>query len=444
MPQKLLVIGNGFDLHQHLKSSFEEFFLSDDVYKYSNIFKEEYRDKVHNQMYKSNFVGLIDLLNSNLLYEYKSTEAFISYHTEYLLYSVEIQNPKKLIPGDMPCKLIEAKANFWALYFDYLQYFPMFTNGNDVFKDKHERKENDVYSLKNWSDIEYQIQYLLAHTENTLNKYVKSINMEDNRVDLRKVKICVSQYEDSMLNNGKFTFDGAISFITIVSALKSGWNPRRKNIYDYLFNQLQEFEKIFGNYLRREVKCAKKHKEYIKKSQEFAQKLADNKSYSLLNFNYTTFYDTNDSSKTNIHSTLKKDGHPIFGISSDLGNNELIYQKPYYRFSKAYRIMKLTNDNSIKNILPKDTDEIIFYGQSLSHADYLYFHTIFNEYKIYDSDSNVKLTFKYSHFHTTANIEQQQINNVYELINQYAKHIGMYNLLTKLLLENQLNIEEVK
>ena len=83
---------------------------------------------------------------------------------------------------------------------------------------------------------------------------------------------------------------------------------------------------------------------------------------------------------------------------------------------------------------------IIFYGHSLSKADYSYFQSIFDYYDIY-SNNNVSLIFYYSEGY-------EQTDAIYELINSYGKTLSNKdqgkNLIHKLLLENRLKIEQIQ
>lgn len=424
MPKKLLIIGNGFDLHQHLKSSFNDFFKMEEN-------RIVFYDKNNINDQKNMFFRLS---NANKDIPFKdSLIKYIKTQTESHFNLSEIVGPQYKI---------NEVTNFWCLYFKELKKCPQFSNGNDILNFKEKKQ-----TLTNWSDIEYHIAYLLIHTEKVFKKYVDCAIYDENNFNNqyhsdKNMKKLFNEYEQCYLNNNKITYDGALMLLAVKCALVTNWKPTRDSIYDFISMQLDDFEDYFRVYLQIQLHNLNLDENYIKSSQKFAKKLTNQQDYNLINFNYTTFYNQNDPNKINIHSTLQDGDYPIFGISSDLGNNKLIYQKPYYRFSKIYQIMQRTNVNSIKKILPKNIDEIIFYGHSLARADYFYFDTIFTEYNIYSSD--IKITFKYStDFGEKYEIKEQQFKNVYRLINQFAEHINIPNLLPKLLLENRLNIEEV-
>ena len=130
----------------------------------------------------------------------------------------------------------------------------------------------------------------------------------------------------------------------------------------------------------------------------------------------------------------------IFGIDDTLIKSHDEYSQ-LRMFSKTYR--KMLNTSAPISILPPNNGvpiEIKFYGHSLSEADYSYFQSIFDFYNIY-SNNNVNLIFYYS-----KGFEQN--DEIYRLINSYGKTLMNQeqgkNLIHKLLLENRLNIVEVK
>ena len=171
----------------------------------------------------------------------------------------------------------------------------------------------------------------------------------------------------------------------------------------------------------------------------------------ILSFNYTALFDIlgfqSPCEYGNVHGKLCmencdggcKSSNIIFGIDDTLiqsqsENDELRL------FSKTYR--KMLDTSSPINILPpKDKMPLVikFYGHSLGEADYSYFQSIFDYYNIY-SNNQVGLKFYYSEGH-------EQTDAIYRLINSYGKTLANReqgkNLMHKLLLENRLKIEMV-
>jgi len=183
--------------------------------------------------------------------------------------------------------------------------------------------------------------------------------------------------------------------------------------------------------------------------------------YSVLNFNYTSFshnFNTNGIMESeftrnnqritifeaNIHGNYNRIS--IFGIDQ----KDIDTATPLYQFTKTYRKMIEQEKISSFTLPNKDTiDDIIFYGHSLSDADYSYFQSIFDYYDIYHS--NIRLTFLYSEYGNKDDyirLRRDQIKNVTTLLNKYGLTFGNNdrgkNLVHKLLLENRLGFKIVK
>lgn len=410
MNNKLLILGNGFDLHLHLKSGFNSFLKSlTNEYPIASSLFGDISSSNHPERFKT---------SSN---SYLNPIDYITSYTEYVFYNSD----EKAIPTN-------SKLNFWHLYFNMLNAFPEFDNGDGIFSEN-----NASISLNNWNDIEFQIQYILEISEDIINKYKECIydNLEyaDGHAYSNETKSLLKEYESMFMRDDRITFNGVLCTHLIYFSLISGWSPYQ-NIYDFLLKELEDFEITFKDYLTKQVSKT----DYKIKASSFAKNLAG-ENYNLINFNYTTFYDLNDTSKTNIHSTLDDNGHPIFGISSVV-NDELVYKKPYYKFSKTFRIMKISEYD--KNTLPDNIDEIIFYGHSLSHADYSYFEAIMKKYNLLNS--NIILTFKYSNFENKGILHDElpnQVTNVYKLLNNIIK--GNDSIFEYLIMDKRIRFQKI-
>ncbi len=171
----------------------------------------------------------------------------------------------------------------------------------------------------------------------------------------------------------------------------------------------------------------------------------------ILSFNYTTIFDFLGVNKpcvyNNVHGKLCanqcakdcKASSVIFGIDDNLIQSQS-NNSDLRLFSKTYRKM-FSNEDPIILLPPKDNKpiRIKFYGHSLSEADYSYFQSIFDYYDLY-GNTNVSLVFYYS-----KGYEQQDA--IYSLISEYGRSFTNKeqgkNLIHKLLLENRLQIIEI-
>lgn len=411
LTNKLVIIGNGFDLHLHVKSSFQDF-LKSDVLK-DTVSLSKFEDI---ESYYLDFIRL-----SNL-----SPNKQESYKEKIELYISKVLFPEYFEIGINDRILPNQKNNFWSYYFTYLSKCPDKNNG---FISKKIR-------LRNWKDVEYQIQYFLEKTESTFN-YINKMKNRD--------KITVSDAGDRLTaelfnvlkSDDTIKFSDLIHFNALFISLRTGWDSSNQDIYKFLFEELIEFENIFKNYLQKEVDAKK---DYNNIANNLLMEIAETDNFNLINFNYTTFYDLHDKNKINIHSTLSENSHPIFGISPVGINGENNYDKPFYAFTKTYRIMSITDVNSDKNIFPDDIEEIIFYGHSLSTSDYMYFETILRKY-LDKKNKKVKFNFKYSKYSNEA--EQEQVKSIFNLFNIFYSTNRTNNDFQKLLLENMIKIQEL-
>lgn len=223
------------------------------------------------------------------------------------------------------------------------------------------------------------------------------------------------------------------------------------NFLDFIMEQLNLFEKDFGNYIGSlELKGESKNR-LINIFRTTCRK-------KIINFNYSIFLqDLIDRYKdiafseieiarrikpiesiVNIHGDFK---NPIFGIDS------LNSEEQFQNFTKKSRIL---NNDTIENFeLPKPgkLGTINFFGHSLSEADYSYFQSLFDYYDIYSS--NIKLNFMYSEYdkNDLTRAKRETHNNVIKLMKNYGEKLenkdNGKNLLHKLLIENRIKLINV-
>lgn len=408
----LLIIGNGFDLQIGLKSSFEDFF------KYIN--KEHLKEfsNIHSPINQYKVLSSIPLYSD----PYKEINVYTKIK-ELTEYKFSYFNKNNVIIEEFK------NINFWAAYFFYIKDFPNFNN----IEDKFNTMESE--SIKNWSDVEYHINMALVNSKSAFELFNKICKSKD----AYETQKSVEDYEQSFVKSGYLTYISVMQLITINLALICGWNFEKDDIYDFLFQELLEFELLFKEYLKKIIPIT-----YEKKANELATLIAHSSTFNLVNFNYTTFYDIEKNNFINIHSNLEENGHPIIGISSNDGNRE-IYSEPYYKFSKTYRIMKLANISQFKGSLPSTIKEIIFYGHSLSHADYLYLDAILNKYNVIKND--IRLIFRYTNYKNhngeIVYTEQETIESIYNFLNEFFTKYMKKSYYQQMLIENRIILEEL-
>lgn len=170
----------------------------------------------------------------------------------------------------------------------------------------------------------------------------------------------------------------------------------------------------------------------------------------VLNFNYTSPYrwlkqQFEDADLANIHGTL--DGESIFGIdgSGNLVNRDIL------SFTKTYRVLKSARGIPRGSIAyPSQrggdglkTSSIVFFGHSLSQADYSYFESIFSTVDLYNGHTS--LVFLYSNY--AKGVRESEVAKVLALLDYYGTSLGIAgrssNLSHKLMLEGRLVVREI-
>lgn len=212
--------------------------------------------------------------------------------------------------------------------------------------------------------------------------------------------------------------------------------PKHTNWSHYFVEELHKFERSFKEYLKDEVAS---NKNYNSNTKMLLSQLTLSKSAELLNFNYTMIDENYISSQTNVHGTIDDD-EIIIGVDS--GEIKSAYELRL--FTKTYR-----NMHRLKEVfmLPVDASEIIFFGHSLSKADCSYFYSLFDMYNL--SEGSIQLIFKYCDYseeeEENVRNHNEYVDNIYNLINEYAKdsQVGD-NLLHRLLLEGRIIIEKIE
>lgn len=172
---------------------------------------------------------------------------------------------------------------------------------------------------------------------------------------------------------------------------------------------------------------------------------------SVLSFNYTGLKEFDESNSIpivnyrNVHGKLSGKERTIFGIDLDnlkqsenisgLNNSSL-----FLDFTKTFRTLKLASSYGVERLFSKNVDRIKFYGHGLGEADYSYFMSIFDAIDLYSNDTI--LIFFYNKL--LKNEEEKQFKNVSNLILKYASTLNNKdhsdNLLHKLILENRIKI----
>ncbi|WP_294607192.1 AbiH family protein [uncultured Streptococcus sp.] len=454
---QLIVLGNGFDLHCGLKSSYKDFLYYVITQRYTNYFSsdsEEASDR--NEAIEkafadsANYVGVRRIHFDAIYFERNvkmNDTIFPDINIWYLILFHE--------------KLVQSlnQSSNWS---DIESVIENYVSGKFIFNN-----DNGKQSQKTFIDILVDTFFSYGFERNILSKEIMEqveyklaglllyhlLNRED---DCYEIKEKIEEIRKKHDNSISWRFDET-RIKKIELRIKEEERPEVVNILiNLLMGELHKLEIDFQTYLIQEIK----REEYKSKAENFLQTIVMDgdflSNYSVFSFNYTNLCSGNLGIQVafrNVHGALNQNSNEskiIFGIdniSSDSRAEDI-----GYRFTKAYRTMRLytelENDmafgDKIDNIFTKDMDVIKFYGHSLARADYSYFQYIFDMYDLYNS--NIKLIFYYSKIEgrTVEEVRQEQYRNITKLIEQYGETLDNKahgrNLLTRLIQTGRLKI----
>lgn len=426
---QLIVLGNGFDLHCGLKSSYKDFLYYVITQKYTNYFlsdSEEASDR--NEAIEkafadsANYVGVRRIHFDAIYFERNvkmNDTIFPDINIWYLVLFHE--------------KLVQSlnQSSNWS---DIESVIEKYVSGKFIFNN-----DNGKQSQKTFIDILVDTIFSYGFERNILSKEIMEqveyklaglllyhlLNRED---DCYEIKEKIEEIRKKHDNSISWRFDEA-QIKEFELRIKEEERPEVVNILiNLLMGELHKLEIDFQTYLIQETE----REEYKSKAENFLQTIVSDGgyplSYSVFSFNYTNSCSGNLGTQVafrNVHGALNQipnESKIIFGIdniSSDSRAEDI-----GYRFTKSYRTMRLytelendkTFGDKIDNIFTKDMDVIKFYGHSLARADYSYFQYIFDMYDLYNS--NIKLIFYYSKIEgrTVEEVRQEQYRNITKLI----------------------------
>lgn len=414
--KQLLILGNGFDLHCGLKSSYKDFFHSiifDNVSERNGIMQMKidnpgFWEALLLEYYKANiytnykWCDIEEIIKNTLLLIFYGDDNF-SESIENGLWYLALDS--MLTGCNLYNKKIINQTSIKKYIFDVcIKYFKI-----------------ACYDIKNFNkDLLFE----------KLHSFSSSLLK-----DLKKLENRFCQYLKNRIVNSDYTFEINVNYIIKSADLLAkitGCSVQKLWNHQWVKNLNINSEIEWGNSFN-------------------LSKYLDLSNTYILNFNYTALFDLlkiqSPCVYNNVHGKLcnKYCEHNCEGSNIIFGIDDRVIQahnanSELRLFSKTYR--KMSDTSSPANILPaNDGTPIVikFYGHSLSEADYSYFQSIFDYYNLY-GNSNIRLMFYYS-----TGFEQN--DKIYKLINSYGQTLSNQdqgkNLMHKLLLENRLKIVEI-
>lgn len=455
---RLLVIGNGFDLALEMPTKYEDFF------------KDRYRINLKNKLMSSNDSSTFNKWLNNLFVELPEKDIFEYINTQFSSWDREIElqaNHLNYNLNNLDDLFYEYKFNKWDCVFLLCNYYL------------------EASSLVKWSDIENVvlgvITLIFNGVEADINLYFKN---HMNSKKFRDILLNIFSIEDKDLLDKYSQQFKPQSMVNINSFNKEEWN-KLESYSDSMLSELKIFEKNFAKYINKLVGDDNKEFWY-ERAKRLIERLLDEDAFEekkniidILSFNYSfdqRFYDwlcnkENLSSRFRINSLINIHGmayseksdaltnenlshrimrrkmllkelpHVIFGVDSHdiMQVNDVPKVKDLrLKFSKAYRIVK----NSVNNFryfdFQKDLNTITIMGHSLSSADYSYFEEIFDQYRVYDPNSKVRLEYVY--------YSENDISNLLNLLINYGitlKNFHGENIVDTMIINQKLGIKKL-
>ena len=412
---QLLILGNGFDLHCGLKSSYKDFFQS--------TILDTIGGRYGLQQMKAGVSGFWE----TLLFGYYTTFGKVNYNwcdietiIKNTVLAIGNRNKGLAFEALESVKRREDPNEIKSVY-GTIEHF-IYINCMSIFYDT-------LYSGKTYSDDE-AYSLLINRILQELHKFERGFckYIKNNIVNPNNEKEYNTQYIVNAMN--------------LLNTLTGFTDIRYETIDDIIERQEEAYYKPLSPTM---------YQSDWREKHILSQEFSNLHSVNILSFNYTALFDIlgvqSPCLYNNVHGKLCMNkcaencstSNIIFGIDDTIVQSQE-ENFELHKFSKTYRKMLIADAET--SILPKIDNQMIeikFYGHSLSEADYSYFQSIFDYYNLYENNK-VSLIFYYSKGF-------EQTDEVYRLINTYGKTLSNKdqgkNLTHKLLLENRLKIIEV-
>lgn len=433
VPKMLLVIGNGFDLSCDVQSNYISFFKwilekklqytteelerdgYDDIFDYASLEIERYLKEANSMDISSMRLGnIIPELNSwYFIFIIKK----MTYDTDW--YQVEDQIASQLFVNKNEMNIIESIGDSLLSIYDFKCGNP----GVRGQKISHIKGHNidKVYQL---------LAFNLLHKD--LGTF-KVKTTKDIFIEFRKKKQELWNEYKTKGNIGNKEYDVAFEkrliselFPLVAQVLLAELRELEKDFNDYLINELDSLDLSYQEkaiYLI--YKIFSKVYPFLN-SKEVVP-------YNIISFNYTTPWDRGEKvtifdevfednllDVKNLHGVLSHDTSKIiFGIDDDLISplsNEYIFTKP----SRTLDLYSQEKSIDIRNLMPNTIENVVFYGHSLSQADYGYFKIMLDTFIPRD---NVVFTFIYNVHSATTHVKARRdiIKRISSLFGEYSK-----------------------
>ena len=224
------------------------------------------------------------------------------------------------------------------------------------------------------------------------------------------------------------------------------------DFYVFLLQELNKFEKNFGEYVRNEYETNYEDKVLpnAKKIIDFFENEGLGKIVSTETFNYTDNNIKRESNGISIFDTIHhingNYNNPIFGIDS----SKIKVESPIVFFTKVARRMQgltqINNDSFLT--FGFDFDTLIIFGHSLNEHDYSYFFPIFDYLDMTNITKNTALVFAYYIYDEEKRniILLDLTSRIIRIIDAYESYAGVkkaHRLIDSLTAQGRIILKEI-
>ena len=342
---KLILIGNGFDLAHGLPTSYSDFI---------NDFWRNFHDNYTNDEYKE--IVFIDDKVLNIKYIYSENE---------------IRNFENL--------RINLKALSKDTSYDYDDrniMFDMNTNGKETiifqFKNDFFKKINTTNSLQNWVDIENEYYKSLKEIAKS-----SSIEIQEKKKEVNKLNKEFEQVKELL---EKYLIEKVYDKFDLYKNEDSRNYPKFERILKPI-SSLNNNENLLDEFSNLEDK---------KEIEEFLEKKTEKKNTSgihYLIFNYIAIIrryrhiESNDNLNY-IHGFINDKEHPInFGFGDEMDEDyktiENLDENEFLNYFKSFKYSDTKHYNNLLNFISSEKFQVVIMGHSCGLSDRLLLNTIF-------------------------------------------------------------------
>lgn len=365
LPALKIILGNGFDLHCHLKTKYSDYF-NKNIAKYKYILEWSTSFSYNCQTYVN-----LDIVNHDDFW--KAFDRF-------------------------------DEVNLWDFYFLYIS-----------LHEKGESINYDKIDKWNWCDVESSIYNSLIKE---IEPGVSIISWDSVYKILKK-----HNHERALIGPYNHLLAAVVYKKGGIDSLKN-----EKTFYNFLLSELKLFERNFGDYIDSlhqgpyGITFGVKPRNFEYYSKLTIEQLCDIGNVVRIDtFNYDT-PEIKELEKL-VHNINGDINNPIFGVDSELFKDKAIDLR--YIFSKTNRRMELDMINPYLIEKTKYQNVLVF-GHSLNNADYSYFFSTLDRMEITDlsNDNTIVFAFSIYNYDDEENIKSKLREGIFQLFRDYSIYRG--------------------